>query len=185
MKGTRAAVRYAKALKDLALEQGVLEKVRDDMKLISDVCKSNHDFTVVMDSPIIRTDKKQAILNEIFKGKISKLTELFINVLAAKRRESYIEAIAIEFIKQFKVHKKILTAIVTTASGLDEEMRKKVLEVVQGSGHSEIELVEKINEKLIGGFTLQVGDKRVDASLAKQIRRLTMSFSENPYIKEY
>ena len=60
-----------------------------------------------------------------------------------------------------------------------------MLEVVKGSGHSEIELIEKINDKLIGGFTLQVGDKRVDASLAKQIRKLAMSFSENPYIKEY
>lgn len=185
MKGTRAAVRYAKALKELALEQGVLEKVRDDMKLIGSVCQNNRDFAVVLDSPIIKTDKKQAILAEVFKGKISKLTELFIQVLAAKRRESYIEAIAIEFMKQFKEHKKILTAIVTTASGLDETLRKKVLQVIQGSGHSEIELIEKINEKLIGGFTLQVGDKRVDASLAKQIRKLSMSFNENPYIKEY
>ncbi len=185
MKGTRAAVRYAKALKELALEQGVLEKVRDDMTLIESVCKSNHDFAVMLNSPIIKTDKKQSILNEVFKGKISKLTELFIQVLAAKRRESYIEAIAIEFGKQFKEHKKILTAIVTTAQGLDEALRKKVLSVVQGSGHSEIELVEKINEKLIGGFTLQVGDKRVDASLQKQIRKLSQSFSENPYIKEY
>ncbi|MFI5164244.1 MAG: ATP synthase F1 subunit delta [Bacteroidia bacterium] len=185
MKGTRAAVRYAKALKELALEQGVLEKVRDDMKLISSVCESNHDFAVMLDSPIIKTDKKQAILKEVFKGKVSKLTELFMQVLATKKRESYIEAIAIEFVKQFKEHKKILTAVVTTAWGLDEELRKKVLQVVQGSGHSEIELIEKINDKLIGGFTLQVGDKRVDASIAKQIRKLAMSFNENPYIKEY
>ena len=139
MKGTRAAVRYAKALKDLALEQGVLEKVRDDMKLITAVCESNHDFAVMLNSPIIKTDKKQAILSELFKGKVSKLSELFLQILAAKRRESYIQAIAIEFIKQFKEHKKILTAVVTTASGLDEELRKKVLKVVQGSGHSEIE----------------------------------------------
>ena len=75
--------------------------------------------------------------------------------------------------------------MVTSASGLDEDLRKKVLQVVQGSGHSEIELVEKINEKLIGGFTLQVGDKRVDASIAKQIRKLSQSFNENPYIKEF
>ena len=185
MKGSRAAVRYAKALKELALEQGVLEKVCDDMKLITSVCESNHDFAVMLQSPVIKADKKQSILSEVFKGKVSKLTELFLKILTSKRRESYIEAIAIEFVKQFKEHKKILTAVVTTAQGLDEELRKKVLKVVQGSGNSEIELVEKINEKLIGGFTLQVGDKRVDASLAKQIRKLSQSFSENPYIKEY
>ncbi|MBI4946885.1 MAG: ATP synthase F1 subunit delta [Bacteroidetes bacterium] len=185
MEGTRAAVRYAKALKELALEQGLLEKVCDDMKLISSVCKNNHDFAVVLDSPIVKIDKKQAILKEIFQGKICKLTELFIHLLAAKRRESYIEAIAIEFVKQFKEHKKILTAIVTTASGLDESLRKKVMEVIKDGGQSEVELMEKINEKLIGGFTLQVGDKRIDASIAKQIRKLAMNFSENPYIKEY
>lgn len=185
MKGTRAAVRYAKALKDLALEQGVLENVRDDMKLINTVCKENRELVTLLNSPIVKTDKKQSILSEIFKGKISKLTELFILTLAAKRRESYLDAIALEFIKQFKEHKKILTAVITTASGLDEELRKKVLEVVKGSGHSEIELTEKINDKLIGGFTLQVGDKRIDASIAKQIRKLAMSFSENPYVKEY
>ena len=185
MKGTRAAVRYAKALKELALEQGVLEKVRDDMKLISSVCQNNHDFAVVLDSPIIKTDKKQAILKEIFTGKICKLTELFMNILATKRRESYIEAIAIEFVKQFKEHKKILTAIVTTASGLDESLKKKVMEVIKDGGQSEVELIEKINDKLIGGFTLQVGDKRIDASIAKQLRKLAMSFSENPYIKEF
>ncbi len=185
MKGTRAAVRYAKALKELSLEQGILEQVNDDMNLISSVLKNSHDLVVVLNSPIIKTDKKQNILSEIFKGKIDKLTELFMQVLAAKRREYYIEAIAIEFIKQYKKHKKILTAVVTTAAGLDDVLRKKVLEIVKGSSQSEVELIEKINDKLIGGFTLQVGDKRVDASLSKQVRKLTMSFSENPYIKEY
>src|ERR1035437_4629020 len=107
MKGTRAAVRYAKALKELALEQSVLEKVYDDMKLISSVCQNNHDFAVVLNSPIIKTDKKQAILKEVFQGKICKLTEYFIHILAAKRRESYLEAITIEFVKQYKEHKKI------------------------------------------------------------------------------
>lgn len=185
MKGTRAATRFAKALKELALEQGSLEKVHDDMKLIHTVCKNNHEFAVLLKSPIIKTDKKQSILSAMFKGKISKLTELFIQLLTSKRRESYLDSIAEEFVKQYKEHKKILSAVVTTAFGLDEELRKKVLEVVKGGTHSEVELIEKTNDKLIGGFTLQVGDKRVDASIAKQIRKLSQSFSENPYIKEY
>ena len=96
---------------------------------------------------------REVFLKEIFAGKICKLTELFMNILATKRRESYIEAIAIEFVKQFKEHKKILTAVVTTASGLDESLKKKVMEVIKDGGQSEVELIEKINDKLIGGFT--------------------------------
>src|SRR3989337_2956733 len=156
MRGTRAAVRYAKALIELALEQGVLEKVCEDMKLIHTVCTNNHAFAVLLKSPIIKTDKKQSILSEVFKGKISKLSELFIQLLTAKKRESYLDTI-------------------------DEELRKKVLEIIKGGGQSEVELIEKTNDKLIGGFTLQVGDNRVDASIAKQIRKLSIEFSENPY----
>ena len=185
MRGTRAAVRYAKALIELALEQGVLEKVCEDMKLIHTVCTNNHAFAVLLKSPIIKTDKKQSILSEVFKGKISKLSELFIQLLTAKKRESYLDTIAEEFLKQYKEHKKILSAVVTTAFGLDDELRKKVLDVIKDGGQSEVELIEKTNDKLIGGFTLQVGDNRVDASIAKQIRKLAIEFSENPYIKEY
>lgn len=185
MKGSRSSVRYAKALLDLADEQNAVEKVYADMKLIADVCRQNHDLSVLLKSPVVKTDKKQAVLRQIFSGKISKVTELFIMLLASKRRESFLETIAGDFAEQYKVKKNILTAVITTAYGLDESLKKKVLEIVKKSAESEVELIEKTNEKLIGGFTLQVGDKRVDASLAKQIRKLAMSFNENPYIKEY
>jgi len=185
MKGSRSSVRYAKALLDLAGEQNSIDKVYADMKLIADVCRQNHELGALMKSPVVKTDKKQAILKKIFLGKISKVTELFIMLLAEKRRESFLETIAGEFAEQYKVKKNILTAVITTASGLDESLRKKVLEIVKKSADSEVELIEKTNDKLIGGFTLQVGDKRVDASIAKQIRKLSQSFSENPYIKEY
>jgi F-type H+-transporting ATPase subunit delta len=185
MKGARSSTRYAKALLDLAGEQNAVDKVSADMKLIAEVCKQNHDLSVMLKSPVVKTDKKQAVLKQIFSGKISQVTELFMMLLATKRRESLLETIANEFNEQYKVKKKILTAIITTASGLDESLRKKVLEIVKKSADSEVELIEKTNEKLIGGFTLQVGDTRVDASIAKQIRKLAMSFNENPYIKEF
>ena len=185
MKGTRAIVRYAKSLGDLANEQGSLEKVYADMMLIQKVCKDNKDFSLLMKSPIVKTDKKQSILKEIFSKKISKLSEQFILLLASKRREALLEGIAESFVQQYKERKKILTAVITTAQGLDEGLRKKVLEIVKSSAYSEVELVEKINSNLIGGFTLQVGDTRVDASIQKQLRKLHQYFSENPFVKEF
>ena len=185
MQGTRATSRYAKSLGDLAHEQGSLEKVYADMILIHKTCAANHDLSVLLKSPIVKTDKKQAILKEIFAGKISKLTELFILLITSKRREALLESVAEAFVEQYKVRKNILTAVITTASGLDEDLRKKVLQLVKNSANSEVELIEKTNEQLLGGFVLQVGDRRVDASIAKQIRKLAMDFSENPYVKEY
>lgn len=185
MKGTRATIRYAKSFGDLAAEQGSLEKVYADMRLIHKTCSANRELSILLNSPIVKTDKKQSILKEIFHGKIFKLTEDFILLITSKRREALLESIAEAFVEQYKVRKKILTAVITTTFGLDEDLRKKVLELVKKSANSEIELIEKTNDKLLGGFILQVGDKRLDASIAKQVRRLAMSFSENPYIKEY
>ena len=185
MKGTRAASRYAKSLADLADEKGLLEKVYPDMRLIQKSCAESKDLLLLLKSPIVKKDRKQSILKEVFSGKISKLTEEFMLLLTSKRREGLLEDIAKSFVSQYKERKKILTAVITTAQGLDEGLRKKVLEIVKSSAYSEVELVEKIDSNLIGGFTLQAGDKRVDATIAKQLRKLGQSFSENPYIKEY
>lgn len=185
MKGSRAVSRYAKSLADLAAEQGTLEKVYADMHLVHKTCAESKDLSLLLKSPIVKTDKKQTILKQIFSDKVSKITEGFILLLTSKRREGLLEDIADSFVDQYKERKKILTAVITTADGLDESLRKKVLEIVKTGAHSEVELIEKTDKNLIGGFTLQVGDKRVDASIQKQIRKLAMSFSENPYIKEY
>ena len=73
--------------------------------------------------------------------------------------------------------------MITSAVGLDDNLRKKVLEIVKNSVKSEEELVEKVNKDLIGGFVLKVGDKQVDAGILRQIKNLRRSFSENPYVK--
>lgn len=181
---TRVAYRYAKSLIDLSLEKGQLEQVREDMQLIFDTVHGSHDLSLMLKSPIIKTDKKQEILKAIFGGKIGVISSEFIEIITRKRREMELEGISEAFLTQYKKHKKILTAVITTASGLDKSLREKVLAIVKGSTQSEIVLDEKINKDLIGGFILRVGDQQVDASILRQIKNLDRSFSENPYVKE-
>jgi F-type H+-transporting ATPase subunit delta len=73
---------------------------------------------------------------------------------------------------------------VTTAAGLDDQLRKQVYQLVKDSMKSEVELVEKVDDKLIGGFVLRIGDKQYDASVAAALRKLTREFSVNPYIRK-
>ena len=185
MKGTRVASRYAKSLINLAIERGELEKAYADMQLVSNTVKGSKELALFLKNPIIKADKKEAVLVSLFEGKISKITKEFIDIIARKRRELYLGEIAEDFVAQYRTNKKILTAVITTASGLDETLRGKVLEIVKGSARSEVELVEKIDKDLIGGFVLRIGDKQVDTSIARKLKQLTMNFSENPYIKEY
>jgi F-type H+-transporting ATPase subunit delta len=185
MQGTRVASRYAKSFIDLTIEQGLLEPAFADMKTIAAICKSNHDFVTFLKSPIIKTDKKQAVLKEIFSGKLNKATEAYVQLITSKKREIYLAEIAAEFVNQYKEKKKILTAVITTASGIDDATRKKVMEIVKGVSSSDVVLEEKIDKNILGGFVIRVGDKQLDASIANKLSSLKQTFKENPFIKEF
>ena len=186
MKESRVSHRYAKSLLDLALEKGQLEQVSEDMRMVLETIRNNHDLSVLLKSPVVKTDKKQEILKAIFGGQIGVITTAFLDIITRKRREGELEGVAEAFVSQYKKHKQILTAVITTANGLDEKLRAQVMDVVkQSAGGKAIELVEKTDKALIGGFVLRIGDKQVDSSVVRQIRNLERNFSENPYIKEF
>jgi F-type H+-transporting ATPase subunit delta len=180
-----AANRYAKALLTLAIEKGKLEEVRNDMKLVNSVCNSTAEFITFLQSPIIKSDKKRTILKSVFEGKVNELTISFLTILTDKRRESLIKDISIAFDEQYKKHKNILTAVITSASGIDEHTRNKVVELVKSTTTAEVELIEKTDKSLIGGFLLKMQDKQLDASVLRKLNDLRKNFSENLYIKEY
>jgi F-type H+-transporting ATPase subunit delta len=179
MKGTRASSRYAKSLLDQSLEKGELEKVQIDVLLILKTIKENRDFSAMLKSPVIKTEKKKEILELIFSKAITPITNAFLQLIATQKREEFLELICEDFVLKYKNHKHILTAVITTASGLDEEMRKKVYELVRKQLNSEVELVEKVNKDLIGGFILRVGDKQNDTSILGKLRQLERTFKEN------
>lgn len=181
---TKVARRYAKSLLDLAKEKGELEGVNNDMKLLAEVCSSNHDLRVLLGSPIISSDKKLAILKRVFSGKISALSMSFFDIITRKGRESHLESIALEFTKIYKEYKGIQTAIVTSAVGLDDKLRSQVYNMIKESLNSEIELIEKVDKDLIGGFILRVGDKQYDASISRDLRLMRQELIDTSYIRK-
>jgi F-type H+-transporting ATPase subunit delta len=180
---TKVAKRYAKSLINLSNEQGVIDAVNNDMQLFSNVCAQNHDLALLLSNPIVHGDKKLAILKQIFSQKMNKMTMTFFEIVVRKGREKYLLQIAKDFTSQYKFLKKILTAEITSAVGLDEKLRKQVYDLLRNDTNSEVELVEKTDSKLIGGFILRIGDLQYDASVSSNLRKLTQAFAENPYIK--
>jgi F-type H+-transporting ATPase subunit delta len=185
MKGLKLATRYAKSLIDLAVEQKMLERVFDDMKLINDSCKASRELLVALQSPIIKTDKKQAILKSLFSDKVSDITMRFLNIIAEKKREMYIPEIANSFVRQFREIKQIKTAEIITAAPLDEKLRANVLDIVKNYTHTEVELHEKVDPAIIGGYILTVEDEQDDTSIKTKIGKLKRAFKENLYIKDF
>lgn len=185
MKEKLIANRYAKALFELALEKGLLDPVKNDMESLLGVCKTNRDFTSLLRSPVIKADKKTAIITEIFKDRFSELSFKYLLLITRKRREYFLPGIAEEYIELYREHNGIISATLTSASKADEKTRDKVVGLLKKHTRAKIELTEEINPDIIGGFILTFGDSQYDASLLRQIKRLKKEFDINLYIKGY
>ena len=173
------ASRYAKSLLDLAVEKGQLEAVYADVLLVKSICDHSHDFINFLNSPIIKAYKKVSTLKAIFDTKVNAITSGFLTIVANKRREAIIPQMVTSFIEQYKTNKHILTAVITSARGLDATTKQQALALVIAQLNGEIELVEKIDANVIGGFILKIGDKQLDKSVARQLSNLKKQLTTN------
>lgn len=182
MKIVKAANRYAKSLLELAVEQGQIEQVYEDMQKVSETVSASRDLQVMLNSPIIKPDQKARVLAEVFGGKIGEMAFKFINLITDKGREGLLGGIAGAYIIQYKAFKNVSQAEVISAAPLSEESKKKIEEMLQKLAPGMAELKETIDPNVIGGYILKVGDQMLDASVSSQLRELRREFTENLYV---
>lgn len=185
MSGIRIATRYAKSLLDLCIEQGQLDVVKIDMDLIANAINQSRDLRVMLSSPVVKADKKVEILNMIFKSHVSDLSMKFIILMTNKGREGFLHEIVTSFINQLRAHRGITTAEVISAVVLDSMSKKNLQDTAVRLAGGPIELVEKTDASLIGGFILKVGDRQIDSSISARIKGLKREFADNPYVAEF
>ena len=180
MSEIRVAARYAKSLLELAKEQGVVEQVNQDMLFFSKVCDENRALQLTLKSPVVRHQQKMAILKQIFEQRVSPVSYTIFTIITRKNREAVLYAIAKEFHHQYNQYKNIQPAQVTTTFPLDEPLRAKFRQLVtESTGGKQVELQEKVDPALIGGFVLKVGDRQIDESLRSRLQSLKLKFLQN------
>ena len=173
MKGVRAAVRYAKALLQLAQEKNLVETVIADVKLIHNTIEENRELGLMLKSPLIRGEKKGSILASIFGSKINQLTLKFVQLVVDHKRENSLLAICDMFINKYNELKNIAIVSITTTQTLTEELKAEVVTKIKSEyKFSEVELIENIDESLIGGMILRIGDKQLDASIRRKLTNI-------------
>ncbi len=185
MSDIKVASRYAKSLLDLAVEKQVLEEIHADMQTFDQVCEENRDFYLMLKNPIIQHSKKLSILNEIFDKKFHEMSLAIFRLIIQKQRESFLPAIAKQFQLQYNIHKGIENASVTTTFALTDDLRASFAAVVKEITGKKVALKEKVDEQLLGGFILKIGDRQIDDSLSGKLRELKLKFNHNPYIKAF
>lgn len=169
MKGTKVAIRFAKSLLELAIEQKAEDKVLKDMELVDQVCQESNDFDVLLKNPIINAAKKMTIVDEIFKGKIEKISDNFMILIIKHNREQYLSEIAKSYITQYKEYKGIIDVEIISAIKLDKKTLDSVMEKVKAKYSGTFDIKETIDKEVIGGFVLKVGHEQIDMSIARKI----------------
>ncbi len=185
MREIKVAHRYAKALFELAIEMNNVEVVLKDAELIRKVCRENREFLLMLRSPVVKENIKVNVIREIFSKHIHEITYKFLVIITRNRREELIPEIAEELIAIYKEFKNIVPATITTATGLDNETKEKILALLRKHTNAEIELTEEIRDEIIGGFVLTFRDKQYDASIRRMIQNLHKEFDVNLYIKGF
>ena len=178
MSNSRAAIRYAKAILDLAVDNKATEAVEKDMRSILATISESTELKGMLSSPVVKSSLKKNALNEIFKGSNS-ITEGLITILIDNKRVDLLDDVAEKYIILNEDLKGKGVAVVTTAVPLTADLEAKILAKVVEMTGNQVSIENKIDESIIGGFVLRVGDLQYDASIANKLSSLKREFTNS------
>lgn len=181
MSEIKVALRYAKSLLEESVSRGIEEKIKSDIDLFTGAVKSSRDLRVALSNPIIGFDKKNEVLNKIFKGKVDNLTINFFQLVCKKGRAANLTTIAREFENQYFTYKNINKASITTAIALDDSLRNQFAKIIEEGFGKKVDLTDKVDKELIGGFILRMNDRQIDESIRQKLNQLKLNLIDQSY----
>lgn len=169
---SRVAIRYSKALFELALQKGKLSEIEKDLLLVKEQIKQNEEFHSFLINPLIQNKSKTDLLINSFKNSVNELTMNFLILTSKKKRSEYLEDIIKNFETLALEHNNIVSAEVFSAVPLSTEQNDQIRENLKTKLGKEVQLNEVVDKSLLGGFIVKIRDSVVDYSLKRQLERL-------------
>jgi F-type H+-transporting ATPase subunit delta len=164
---------YAKALFGAVEKSGAIDETLEELRaLVEDVFATQPKLTAFLESPRVDVAEKRSLIDAAFRGKIRKETLNLLRILADNRRIDSIGAVYASFRKLVQKRRQEIEVSVVTAEPLTEELREAVRNRLTASLGKRVHLKESVQEDLIGGLVVRVGDTVYDASLAGQFQRI-------------
>lgn len=182
MKGARPALRYAKAILNLAKDTGVETEVNNDMQLIASTISENSDLETMLKSPVIKAVDKKNVLNALFSDKVNNVSLGLFNLLQENKRMIMLEPIAKQYTIIYDYLKSMQIAKVTTAVPLTKDLEEKVLAKIVELTGNKASIENIVDPAVLGGFILRVGDVQYDASISNHFNELRKEFDNSHYI---
>ena len=178
MSGSRAAIRYAKAVLSLATDKKSAEVVNNDMKSITNAIAQSEELNQMLQSPVVRSSDKKEVLTSVFANANVSTTNL-IDTLITNKRLALLNDVAASYTQLFDQMRGTQVATVTTAVPLTKDLKAKVLAKVKELTGKEAEVENIIDESILGGFILRVGDIQYNAIISNKLEKLKREFTLN------
>ena len=174
------ALTYAHSLFSLAEDEGITEKIYEELISIADIFSENPDYEVLLDSPTVPVEKRFELIDEAFAPYMEYVVNL-IKILCEKRRIHIFRDCAKEYDKLYyeKLGIKRVTAI--TATPLSDELRNKLIKKLEQEYSGKIELTEKVDQSILGGIVLRTDNSQTDASLRTKLEQLRVQIASNDF----
>lgn len=185
MKNTLLVRRYAKAFLDFAIKNDMADQGLVDLEFVTTTLQGHRELRNILSQPFLPKAKKEAIISRVFADRISANTLKFIILLVDKSRSDIITNILDAYRFLYNEYRNIAVVTITTAVKIDEPTQQKLLYFVKDKISGNVQIINKIDKNIIGGFIINYLDYQYDRSVRTDLKRLQSIFNDNLYIKGY
>ena len=165
---------YGDALFAVALEESRMDEFFEAAKAVADILRTNEDFGKLMNHPKIMKEDKVKIVEETFATRLPKEFVGLMTLMVEKGRASEMLSVFDYFVSLVKEEKKIGKADVTTAMAMSDAQKEKVeKKLLETTKYESFEMCYHVDESLIGGMLIRIGDRVVDSSIKTKLYELS------------
>jgi len=169
MRETRVAHRYAHALFSVAVGRELVDILASELFQLRSFIEKDRRLVNFLEAPQVLTEHKVELIKTLFTTRISQPLLSFLLLLIEKGRIEYLSDIAVEFEKLIEGYRGIIKARITTAVPVDDDYKNRLKIQLEEISGQKIELVHKIDRRIIGGIIVQLNYKIIDHSIRHRL----------------
>ena len=163
---------YAESLLALAEERGIGDEILDELEGLLALQQSEPDLAAFFSSPLVDESARRDAIDKSFRNRASELIVDAMQVMNGKGRLELLPALTVAYRAALDELRGVVDVSVTSACELSEPLKEKLIDTLRRVSGREVRLAETVDPGILGGFIVSVGDRKIDYSLATDLRRL-------------
>lgn len=175
---------YAEALMGLCPTMDDARRFSEELGALMELLWDNDDFRRLLTVSQLSRSARLSLVQRVFGGRVSEPMEGLLTVLARRDRIGLLPAVKERFHRQMDARQGLVPVEVTTASDMDEPSRRAMAAALSQAMGREVAMTVHVDERILGGLIVRVGDRRIDASLARRLETLKAAAAGAPATRE-